>query len=319
MTDGFDLGIGTIYPFLGKNDEEKRVMINSLGPLWDGNEVWLITAGGVTFAAFPLVYSVMFSALYTPLMLILFALIIRGVSFEFRGLSNNKSWVRIWDTSIFIGSFFPSLLFGVAFANIFMGIPIDGNGVMQGNLLSLLNPYGILGGILFVVLFVVHGLLWICIRGTQNLKQRASNLVKKVWVAEVTAIVIFLIASYIYTNLFDNYFKYPALWLILVFAVISLLMIRFYIAKEKYFFAWGFSASTIVFCTFFGIAGLFPNLFPSSINPDFSLTAFNAASSPYTLKIMLGIVVVFIPIVIAYQSFAYKLFSTKVDPKDLTY
>ncbi|MCB9480906.1 MAG: cytochrome d ubiquinol oxidase subunit II [Desulfobacteraceae bacterium] len=319
MTDGFDLGIGTVYPFLGKNDEEKRVMINSLGPLWDGNEVWLITAGGVTFAAFPLVYSVMFSALYTPLMLILFALIIRGVSFEFRGLSNKKSWVRIWDTSIFVGSFVPSLLFGVAFANIFMGIPIDENGIMQGNLFSLLNPYGILGGILFVVLFVVHGLLWICIRGTENLKQRASNLVKKVWIAELVVIVGFVFASYVYTGLFENYFKYPALWLILVFAVISLLMIRFYISKEKYFFAWASSASTIVFCTFFGIAGLFPNLFPSSINPDFSLTAFNSASSPYTLKIMLGVVIVFVPIVIAYQGFAYKMFSTKVDPKDLTY
>ena len=137
MTDGFDLGIGTVYPFIGKNEEEKRVMINSLGPLWDGNEVWLITAGGVTFAAFPLVYSVMFSALYTPLMLILFALIIRGVSFEFRGLSQNKTWVRTWDSAVFIGSFLPSLLFGVAFANIFQGIPIDGNGVMQGNLCLL--------------------------------------------------------------------------------------------------------------------------------------------------------------------------------------
>jgi cytochrome d ubiquinol oxidase subunit II len=319
MTDGFDLGIGTAYPFLGKTEEDKRVMINSLGPLWDGNEVWLITAGGVTFAAFPLVYSVMFSALYTPLMLILFALIIRGVSFEFRGLSDNKAWVKIWDTAIFVGSFLPSLLFGVAFANIFMGIPIDGEGLMQGNLFSLLNPYGLMGGVLFVLMFVVHGLLWLCIRGYGDLQQRASNLVKKIWVLEVLGAVAFLIASYVYTDLYANYFKYPVLWLIPVAAVISLVLARVFMGKEKHFAAWGASAGAIVFCTFFGIAGLFPNLFPSSIKAEYSLTAFNASSSPLTLKIMLGVVLVVIPVVVIYQAFAYKMFSSKVDPKDFTY
>ncbi|MGM0419060.1 MAG: cytochrome d ubiquinol oxidase subunit II [Thermodesulfobacteriota bacterium] len=319
MTDGFDLGIGTVYPFIGKNEEEKRVMINSLGPLWDGNEVWLITAGGVTFAAFPLVYSVMFSTLYTPLMLILFALIIRGVSFEFRGLSQNKAWVRTWDTAVFLGSFLPSFLFGVAFANIFQGIPFDGEGIMHGNLFSLLNPYGILGGVLFTVLFVGHGLIWICIRGFGKLQDRAHNLVKKVWAAEVITVAVFLAASYTYTGLYENYISYPVLWLIPFAAAASLLMMRIFIEKENFFKAWGASAAAIVFCTFFGIAGLFPDLFPSSINPEYSLNAFNASSSPLTLKIMLGVVVVFIPIVIAYQSFAYKLFSTKVDPKDFTY
>jgi len=319
MTDGFDLGIGIVYPFLGKNNEEKRVMINSLGPLWDGNEVWLITAAGVTFAAFPILYSVMFSSLYTPLMLILFALIIRGVSFEFRGLSNKKSWVFIWDSSVFVGSFLPAFLFGVAFANIFQGIPIDENGIIQESVFSLLNPYGLLGGFLFVVLFIVHGLLWLCVRVTGDLKDRALSFVKKMWIVEVIVIIGFVAGSYVYTNLFDNYFKYRLLWLILLAAVVSLFMIRFFISKRKFFTAWAFSASTIVFSTFFGIAGLFPNLFPSSINPEYSLTAFNSSSSPYTLKIMLVVVVVFIPIVIAYQSFAYKLFSNKVDPKDLIY
>ncbi|PID78084.1 MAG: cytochrome d ubiquinol oxidase subunit II [Deltaproteobacteria bacterium] len=319
VTDGFDLGIGTIYPFLGKNDEEKRIMINSLGPLWDGNEVWLITAGGVTFAAFPLVYSVMFSTLYTPLMLILFALIIRGVSFEFRGLSEKKSWKGIWDTTIFAGSFLPSLLFGVAFANIFQGIPIDGKGIMHGNLFTLLNPYGIIGGLLFVSLFVVHGLLWICIRGVGELEERAKKIVGYAWIAELLLALGFLGASYVYTELYDNYFKYPVLWIIPIFAAVSLLLVRVFIWKNKFFAAWGFSASSIFFCTFFGVAGLFPNLFPSCINPEFSLTAFNASSSPLTLKIMLGVVIVFIPIVIAYQFFAYKMFSTKVDTDDFTY
>ena len=138
ITDGFDFGVGTLYPFLGKTDRDKRVMINSLGPLWDGNEVWLITAGGVTFAAFPLVYAVMFSSLYTALMLILFALILRGVSFEFRGKVDSPAWRRLWDTCIFIGSAAPALLFGVAFANIFQGLPLDENHLFQGNLLTLL-------------------------------------------------------------------------------------------------------------------------------------------------------------------------------------
>lgn len=319
MTDGFDLGIGTIYPFLAKNEQEKRVMINSLGPLWDGNEVWLITAGGVTFAAFPLVYSVMFSSLYTPLMLILFGLIIRGVSFEFRGLSENKNWKRLWDSAVFVGSFLPALLFGVAFANIFQGIPIDGDGIMQGNLFSLLNVYGILGGIFFVILFITHGILWICIRTTGELHERAIAFFKKMWPVEVAGAVVFLIASYVYTDLYANYFKYPLLWIIPVLAVVCLLLMKFFANKESFFAAWGASAGTIVFCTFFGVIGLFPNIFPSSISSDYSLTAFNAASSPLTLKIMLGVVAVFVPIVIAYQAFAYKMFSSKVDHQDMTY
>ncbi|MBW2220099.1 MAG: cytochrome d ubiquinol oxidase subunit II, partial [Deltaproteobacteria bacterium] len=164
MTDGFDFGIGTLYPFLGKSDVDKRIMINSVGPLWDGNEVWLITAGGVTFAAFPKVYAVMFSSLYSALMLILFALILRGVSFEFRGKVDDPRWRKVWDTCIFIGSFTPALLFGVAFANIFQGIPFDQNGLYHGTLFTLLNPYGLLGGALFVLLFIVHGSLWLAIK-----------------------------------------------------------------------------------------------------------------------------------------------------------
>ncbi|MGW8188264.1 MAG: cytochrome d ubiquinol oxidase subunit II, partial [Desulfobacterales bacterium] len=152
ITDGFDLGIGTLYPFLGKSENDKRVMINAMGPLWDGNQVWLLTAGGVTFAAFPTLYAVMFSSLYSALMLILFALIIRGVAFEFRKKMTSTGGRRLWDVCIFLGSFLPALLFGVAFANIFRGLPIDADGIFRGTLSTLLNPYGLLGGILFVLL-----------------------------------------------------------------------------------------------------------------------------------------------------------------------
>ena len=164
MTDGFDFGIGTLLPFLGRKDEERRIMLNAMGPFWDGNEVWLIAAGGVTFAAFPKVYAVMFSSLYSALMLILFALILRGVAIEFRSKIDTKGWKQIWDTCIFIGSAAPAILFGVAFANIFKGIPIDEAGLYHGSLFTLLNGYGLLGGLLFLSLFLLHGALWLGIR-----------------------------------------------------------------------------------------------------------------------------------------------------------
>jgi cytochrome bd ubiquinol oxidase subunit II len=319
MTDGFDFGVGTLYPFLGKSDTDKCVMINSLGPLWDGNEVWLITAGGVTFAAFPTVYAVMFSSLYSALMLILFALILRGVSFEFRGKVDNPTWIKVWDVCIFIGSFLPALLFGVAFANIFQGIPIDGDGIYHGTLFTLLNPYGLLGGLLFVLLFVVHGALWIAIRAEGDLHDRAVSMAGKIWIALLVVAVIFLAASYYSTKLYDNYLEQPLLFIVILIAVAALLGTRLLIAQKSYFKAWFSSSATIVACTFFGVIGLFPSLFPSSISEEYSLTAFNASSSPLTLKIMLVVVLLFIPVVIAYQIWAYTLFTGKIAEGDLEY
>jgi cytochrome bd ubiquinol oxidase subunit II len=319
MTDGFDLGIGTLYPFLGKTDQDKRIMINSLGPLWDGNEVWLITAGGVTFAAFPLVYSVMFSSLYSALMLILFALILRGVSFEFRSKINHPRWRKIWDTCIFVGSFVPALLFGVAFANIFQGIPIDHNGIYHGTLFTLLNPYGLLGGILFVLLFMIHGALWISIKSEGDLQERAVSTAKKLWPVLLGVAVVFLIASKFSTRLYDNYIKHPAFFIVILMMVLALLSVRFFLVRKTFFKAWFASALTIVGATFFGVIGLYPNLFPSSLNPRYSLTAYNASSSPLTLKIMLIVVIIFIPVVIGYQIWAYNLFKGKVTEADLAH
>ena len=319
MTDGFDFGIGTLYPFLGKTDQDKRIMINSLGPLWDGNEVWLITAGGVTFAAFPLVYSVMFSSLYSALMLILFALILRGVSFEFRGKVDSPVWRKIWDSCIFIGSFVPALLFGVAFANIFQGIPFDHNGIYHGTLFTLLNPYGLMGGVLFVLLFLVHGALWLAIRSKGELHERAASAANKIWPVLLLAAVVFLIASKFYTRLYENYMAHPAFFAVILTTVIALMGVKFFISKKAFFKAWFASALTIVGATFFGVIGLYPNLFPSSLNPKYSLSAFNASSSPLTLKIMLIVVILFIPVVIGYQIWAYNLFRDKLTAEDLAH
>jgi len=319
MTDGFDLGIGTLYPFLGKSNEDKQTMINAMGPLWDGNEVWLLTAGGVTFAAFPLVYSVMFSSLYTALMLILFALIIRGVSFEFRNKIKHPAWMKVWDTCIFIGSVAPAILFGVAFANIFRGIPINGEGLFQGNLFTLLNPYGLLGGVLFLMLFVQHGANWIIIKSEGDLQQRAIDLSKKIWPVLVAVAVIFLVASWFATPLYKNYLAWPVLWLVILGTVAALLCIRLFLNQENWFKTWFASALTIVGATFFGVIGLYPNLFPSSIDPAFSLSAHNASSSPLTLKIMLAVVILFVPLVLAYQIWTYWMFKDKVTQEDWMY
>jgi cytochrome d ubiquinol oxidase subunit II len=319
ITDGFDFGVGTLYPFIGKNDEEKRIMLNAIGPLWDGNEVWLITAGGVTFAAFPLMYAVMFSSLYSALMLILFALILRGVAIDFRSKSENILWRKAWDICMFVGSFVPALLFGVAFANIYKGLPIDGQGVYHGSLLTLLNPYGLLGGILYLVLFINHGALWLAIRTNNELHARSVLVAKKIWPVLLVLAVVFLIYSKFETRLFDNYFAHPSLFIVVIITVAAILGIRYFLSQKTYFKAWFSSAAAIIGATFFGIIGMYPNMLPSSLSDTYNITAQNASSSPLTLKIMLVVVIVFIPVVIAYQIWAYWLFNDKVTKEDLAY
>jgi len=319
MLDGFDLGLGTIMPFIAKNDTEKRVIYNSMGPFWDGNEVWLLTAGGVTFAAFPKTYAVMFSAMYSALMLVLFALILRGVSIEFRSKLDNPLWKKVWDTSMFIGSFLPALLFGVAFANIFQGVPVDGQGVYQGNLFTLLNPYGLAGGVLFLLLFLFHGSLWLSIKAEGELQERASKLSGIIWIPLLIVAVIFLVFTAFATGLYNNYLAMPVLFIIPLLAVAGLVMSKVFIMKKSWWHAWFSSALTIVGCTLFGVAGLYPSLFPSSLNSAFSMTVTNSSSSPLTLKIMLGVALVFVPIVIAYQTWAYYMFREKVNREELVY
>lgn len=312
MLDGFDFGVGSLMPFLGRTEEDKRMMLHAMGPFWDGNEVWMIAAGGVTFAAFPTVYAVMFSSLYSALMLILFALILRGVAIEFRAKLDDPLWKGFWEIFIFVGSIAPAILFGVAFANIFQGIPIDKDGIYHGSLFTLLNPFGLLGGVFFLMLFLVHGALWLCFKTHNGLQTKAANVARKLWPVLLIVAAIFLISAKSYTNLYDNYTAKPILFVVVLIALAALFGVKIFLAKNEYFYAWASSALTIVACTFFGVIGLYPNLFPSSIHADYNLTAFNASSSPLTLKIMLIVVIIFVPIVIAYQTWAYKLFSEKI-------
>lgn len=320
MTDGFDFGIGILYPFLGKNDPEKRIMINSIGPIWNGNEVWLITAGGVTFAAFPRAYSIMFSSLYSGLMFILFALILRGAAFEFRGKVDKKSWRDIWDICIFVGSLVPALLFGIVFANIlFKGLPIDKSGVFLGSFFDLLNFCGILGGVLFLLLFLFHGSVWLSIKTDGELHERSKSTALILWPFLLITVLFFLGTSWFYTKLYDNFLARPVLFLDILLIVAALFASRFFIKRKDLFKAWFSSSIIIAGSVYFGIIGLYPNIIPSGISPDFSVTAYNASSSPLTLKIMLAVVIIFIPAVIAYQAWTYNLFKGKVTEKDLSY
>jgi cytochrome bd ubiquinol oxidase subunit II len=312
MLDGFDLGLGTLLPVVAKTDTERRLVRRAMGPFWDGNEVWLITAGGVTFAAFPATYAVMFSGLYSALMLILFALILRGVSFAFRDEVDNPGWRRLWDIGLTLGSFLPAVLLGVAFANIFQGLPIDGEGIYQGSLFTLLNPYGIAGGILFLLLFLVHGSLWLAVKSDGLLQERAGALAARFWVGLLVMAVLFLLATWRVTHLYDNYLSRPILFLLPLAMVAALVLTRVFIHRRSWWPAWFASSATIVGTTLFGVVGLYPNLLPSSLKPAYSLTAFNSSSSPLTLKIMLGVALTFIPVVIAYQVWVHFLFKEKV-------
>jgi cytochrome d ubiquinol oxidase subunit II len=315
--DGFDLGMGMLMPFLAKNEKEKRTIYNAAGPFWDGNEVWLIAAGGVTFAAFPNAYAVMFSGLYTALLLLLFALILRGVSFEFRSKVDSPAWRKVWDVCQIAGSFLPALLLGVAFANIFQGLPLDADWVNQGGFFSLLNPYGLLGGVLFVLFFAVHGCLWLGIKAGGELQARATRKAARLWPALVVAAVLFLAYTSAATRLFGNYMKNPLLFLILAAALAGLVLMRAWMGTGKHWRAWFASCLAIVGTTMFGVVGLYPAIIPSSLNPAWSLTVQNASSSPLTLKIMLGVAVAFVPIVILYQAWVYKTFSHRITDEDL--
>jgi len=312
VLDGFDLGVGSLLPFLARDEQERQVVHGSIWPYWDGNEVWLISAGGVTFAAFPTTYAVMFSSFYAALMLILFSLIIRGVSMEFRTKTDSENLKRWCDRGIFIGSLLPALLFGVAFANIFRGVPIDGEGIFHGTLLTLLNPYGLAGGALFLLMFLLHGSLWLAGKTEGPVHDRAAALSPKLWAGLFLAAVIFLGVTGVATRLYENYLADPILLLIPLAAVAALLATRFFMGKGRWLAAWVSSAATIAFVTFFGLGGLFPDLFPSSLDPAYSLTAFNSSSSPLTLRIMLGVAGVMVPVVIGYQLWAYLFFRGKV-------
>lgn len=317
MLDGFDFGLAIMLPFLARDDKEKNTIYNAIGPFWDGNEVWLVAAGGITFAAFPAAYAVMFSSLYSSLMIILFALIIRAVSIEFRGQIASPSWKLFWDSCLMISSLIPAFFFGVVFANIFRGIPIDGQGIFQGSILSLFNLYGIAGGVLFILLFLLHGALWLVIKSEGPLMERSGRLSRKLSIALIVIIPLFLMFTFFQTGLFINYLNHPFLFIIPIIVVISFIGMSLFIRRGAWWKAWFSSSAVIIDIVLFAIVGLYPNLLPSSIDKSYSMTIYNSSSSPLTLKIMLAVVLVVVPLVVVYQAWVYWLFRDPISEEDL--
>lgn len=312
MLDGFDLGAGTLMPFVARDEVDRKKIFNAIGPFWDGNEVWLIAAGGITFAAFPGTYAAMFSALYSAMMLILFALILRGSGLAMREEAQNSSARTFWDWLFIIGSFLAALLLGVAFANLFMGVPIDANGILQGNLFTLLNPYGLVGGILFLVFFLLHGSIWLAFKTDGELHEMLTRLAGRFWLVLAVISVIFLILTAISTDVYRNYVNTPILFILPLVLVLCLVLSGYFIRQKSWKKAWYASGGYIFFAVLFGVVGMYPGLLLSSISPAYSRTIHNSASSPLTLKIMLIVTLIFIPLVIAYQMWAYRIFSGKV-------
>lgn len=317
LLDGFDLGIGSLMPFLGKNADERRIMYNASGPFWDGNEVWLISAGGVTFAAFPKVYAVMFSALYAPLLVLLFCLILRAVTYEFRSLTQSDAWRAFWDWIHFLVNLLACVVLGVFFANLFMGIPIDVNGVYSGNILRLFNPYGLAGGIFFLLTFMMHGALWLAIKSEGDLRERAIGVSGILWIAVGIMLIFFLVLTFFYTHIYGNYLRMPWLIILPILAVLGLLGVPRMLNTHRLWQAWMCSGLFIVSVTFFGVMGIFPNMVISSTDPAATITAFNGCSTPLTLEIMLVVALVMVPIVLLYQFWMYRLFSQPVTKADL--
>ncbi|MFD3448701.1 cytochrome d ubiquinol oxidase subunit II [Microbacteriaceae bacterium 4G12] len=311
MLDGYALGTGMIFPFITKDRQDRNQLQEAIGPFWGGNEVWLITAGGATFAAFPLTYANMFSYLYTPLMLILFALFFRAAGLEFMHKEEAPAWQNTCKWAFAIGSFLIALLFGVAFANLYYGLLIGKNGY-EGTLLSLLHPYGLLGGILFVTLFVLSGCLWIMIKTDGEVKERAYKIAKPTSMVAATVLAIFYVATANRTNLFENFTQYPVLFILPALAIIASLIAIVMVMKQKIGFAFTSVCLTIVAFMATGFAGMFPRMLPSRISDTYSTTLYEAAGSLLNLKIMFFVALVMVPIVIAYQIWSYTIFKDKI-------
>jgi cytochrome d ubiquinol oxidase subunit II len=305
VLEGFDFGVGMLLPVLGRNETERRVLVNTIGPVWDGNEVWLLVAGGATFAAFPEWYATLFSGFYLPLLLILVALIIRGVAFEYRGKIDSTRWRRRWDLCIVIGSLVPALLWGVAFGNIVRGVKLDQDHEYVGGFLDLLNPYALLGGLTTLTLFAMHGAVFLALKTTGDIRTRARRLAGRIALATVPIAAGFLL----WTQLRDGGL---ASWLLTAVAAVTLLAAVGVNRTDREGWAFALTAATIVAATAALFVTLYPDVMPSTIDPAFSLTVENAASTPYTLKIMTWVAVVFTPVVLVYQGWTYWVFRRRI-------
>ncbi|MEO5709818.1 MAG: cytochrome d ubiquinol oxidase subunit II [Nocardioidaceae bacterium] len=303
--EGFDFGVGMLLPVLARDDTERRVMINTVGPVWDGNEVWVLVAGGATFAAFPEWYATLFSGFYLPLLLILLALIVRNLAFEYRGKRDDATWRRRWDIVLVGGSFLPALLWGVAFANIVRGVPIDQHKEFTGNLFTLLNPYALLGGLTTLLLFLTHGAIFLSLKTDGPIRHRARAIAVRLGLAAAVVAVAFLV----WTQLLSGNAGSAVL-----FVVAALALVAGLVAARRGREGWAFTGTMVTIAL--AVAGLFVSLFPdvmpSTTRAAWSLTTSNASATDYTLTVMTWVAVVFTPIVLLYQGWTYWVFRQRI-------
>ena len=305
VLEGFDFGVGILLPVIGRDERERRTILRTIGPVWDGNEVWVLVAGGATFAAFPEWYATLFSGFYLALFVILAGLIVRGVALEFRSKRDDPAWRRRWDALIVLGSFIPALLWGVAFGNIVAGVPIDANKEFTGTFFTLLNPFALLGGLTTLLLFVTHGAIFLSLKTDGVLRERARRYA---WVAGIPAAAV-AVAFLAWAQAIRGDAVSAVLAVLAAVAFVGgLVAIR--VRHE----GWAFvgTAATIALAVASLFVALFPDVMPSSTDPAFSLTTTNAASTDYTLAIMTAVAVVFTPIVLVYQGWTYWVFRKRV-------
>ncbi|MDY7105372.1 MAG: cytochrome d ubiquinol oxidase subunit II [Actinomycetota bacterium] len=308
--EGFDFGVGMLLPIIGRTENDRRVMINTIGPVWDGNEVWLLTAGGATFAAFPNWYATLFSGFYLPLFLILLALIGRGVAFEYRGKVDDDQWRARWDLAIGFGSWVPAVLWGVAFANIVAGVPINEAGDFTGSLFTLLNPFALLGGLVTAGLFALHGANFLALKSEGDVRDRAHAIARVIGPIVVVVGAVFLLW---------NQLARGAGWtwapvLVAAAGLIGAVAVERNGREGIAFAATGVAIAAAVVALF---GGLYPDVMPSTTDPAFSLTVDNASSTAYTLRVMTGVALVMTPVVLAYQAWSYWVFRKRLSAEHL--
>lgn len=314
VLEGFDFGVGTVAKFLGRNEHEKRVYINTVGPFWDANEVWLITAGAAMFAAFPHWYATLFSGFYIAFVFMLLALIVRGVAFEFRSKVNNPTWKSVWDWGIFFGSVLPPILWGVAITNFMTGVPVDANKEMVGGFLQLLHPFALLGGVMFLLLCIVHGLQFIAIRTEGELQLRAQKASKKFAPAALISLLVFAGIGLWQTDIFT---VHGTGWIALPLAAWAMLLLSSVMnGKGKDKRAFLFTSLTMLFLVASVFIGMFPRVMISTLGAVNDLTVYNASSGDYTLRVMSYVSITLIPFVLAYQGWSYYVFRERLKDKN---
>ena len=315
VLEGFDFGVGMLMPVLGRGrtetaDTRRRVLLNTIGPVWDGNEVWLLTAGGAMFAAFPEWYATLFSGFYLPLLLILLGLIVRVVAIEYRGKIDDPTWRRRCDWGIVFGSWVPAVLWGVAFANIVRGVAIDENKQYIGGFFDLLNPYALLGGATTALVFALHGAVFIALKSADEVREDAVKLAARLAVPAVVVAGAFVV----WTQL--AYGK-TWTWLVVGAAAAALLAVVALTRAEREGWAFVFTTVAIVGTVVLLFGSLFPNVMPSTLGDSLSLTIENASSSPYTLKVMTWAAVIVTPVVLIYQGWTYWVFRQRISTKHI--